>query len=134
MQFHPKNGRITARLLKEEETTESGLVVARLSEKRPVDFVKVVHVDDTLRKSPTAAIDEVDRGWSGSPYKKDDILLIDPMLCNYVGWLTDEFIIVPEHQVLAVVEFEEGDAVMGEEYEKDNPTGGSRIIAPGKAS
>lgn len=125
MQFHPKNGRITARLLKDEETTEYGILLTRGQKERPVEFVRVVHVDNAPRGEVAIA-----SGVPACPYHTGDVLLIDPMLCHLVGWLTDEFLIVPEHQVLAVVELEEGDALMGEEYDKENPLE-SRIVMPG---
>lgn len=115
MKLHPCNSRIVCKILQNEEVTKSGLYLARIKEDRPVLFAEVTAVsDDTTGQAVASQV--------VCPYNVGDTVLIDPTLCHYTGWLADELMIVPFHQILATVELEEGDAEMAEAFEGDNPS------------
>lgn len=125
MKFHPRNGQIVARQLEDDEMRESGVELIVIDTKRPVLFVSVVEVTQEVDMAASATAGPVT-----PKYKKGDILAINPMLVIPMGWLAHNYLVFPEHQVLAVVEIEKDDNIKGEAWDRDNPME-SKIIAPG---
>ncbi len=119
MKFHPRNGQIVARQLEDEELDQSGLRLVVTEEKRPVQFVAVVEIAPRNRKLTAMPSNYSEANIP--EYKKDDILAINPTLVIPMGWLAHNYLVFPEHQVLAVVEIEKDDNVKGEAWDRDKP-------------
>jgi len=52
------------------------------------------------------------------------------MLSIPMGWLAHNYLVFPEHQVLATVETEKDDKEKGDSWSEENPVT-SRLIKPG---